>query len=83
MVMAAGTATVGWAAFVAGAAAYPKWRTAVATVAAATVVLVVLAVKQPKWGARVIIGLTALDVAGFAASQVFAFAGKPSDPFAV
>ena len=86
LVAAAGIGAVGWSAFVARSATHKDWRRSVAIIAAANaagaVGLMVLASRQPKFAAKATVGVTALEVAGFAASQVLALVGKDSEPAA-
>jgi hypothetical protein len=74
--LAAGTATLVWAAVLLRLARRAEWRAPVATVAAANagaaLAIAVLAVFAPGAAARVLLTAVAVEVAAFAAGQVVA-----------
>lgn len=76
LVGAAGGVTVAWSGLVASVLGGPQWRNPVRAVATANTLaaagLLVAAARHRRPRARVLLGAVGIEVAGFAASQVFA-----------
>ena len=79
VVGSAGLATVGWSALVNRLSKRDGWRSVTSLVAvanaAASAVLLAVALKQPKAAARVVLVATSADVGAFALSQAVALRG--------